>query len=151
MTEMQDNILQARNHFSYYLSRVFRGKTVTLYDASDYLTSKENLQVGNPLNYKGDGHAMRTMDYTRVLYSAVWLVTRARAGNCIVEKASLTYGTILLLLLLLFHPRFSLPPGSLSLTWTILFPSRAYQQRCCNRPGSQMSRREMRWNYDGGE
>lgn len=40
------------------------------------VSSQENLQVGNPLNYKGDGHAMRTMDYTRVytLRCDLWLV-----------------------------------------------------------------------------
>jgi len=73
---------------------------------------------------------MRTMDYTSLL-CGVTCNSRARAGNCIVEKANLTYRTILLLLL--FHPRFTLSPVSLLFTWTILFPSRAYQQYCRNR------------------
>lgn len=83
----RDNILQARNHSSHYLSRVFHGKTVTLWcERLSNVSSKENLPVGNPLNYKGDGHAIRTMDSTR--YSILCGVTRA--GNCIVEKASLS-------------------------------------------------------------
>lgn len=66
------------------------------YDASDYLTrrlsSEKNLYLGNPLNYKEDGHATRRQwTPPRVLCN----VSCARAGNCIVEKANLNYRTIL--------------------------------------------------------
>ena len=69
------------------------------------VSSKENLQVGNPLNYKRD---RQRGQWTTRVYSAMWFVIRARAGNCIVEKASLTNRTVFL-----FHPRFSLLPVSL--------------------------------------